>query len=422
MHKSKIKLKVYPMQMIIALILMLLPMTIILEKITGINAFDYLDEAWTIFCITYVFISAIRRKIKRSDLIFVVFVIILAIIGLVSNMIFEIIDNWFAIAIDALSLFKIFLPYIVMKYIAVNDKQMLIAKYILPFAKLLILSATLFGILTELGFTNMYIADLRYGLKAFYFIFNSEPRFGYIMACCMLIVLIVEENKTKEKIYSILCIFNMILTTKGSVYIVIVCYIVFTILWKKQAKMTPIQAIPLSIAGIVASTFQINNYLRDTTSPRMLLLKYSFVTANDHFPFGSGFATYGSDMASRNYSPLYYKYRFHREYGLTPKRGMFLNDSLLSMFFAQFGYIGTAIFAVLVGIIFMHINNINVYKKAKALTLAIFIGLVASCLGSALIKSNIGVLSISIIGLVCGYTDNTFNKKEKSTRLKIKFQ
>ena len=250
MHKSKIKLKVYPMQMIIALILMLLPMTIILEKITGINAFDYLDEAWTIFCITYVFIAAIRRKIKRSDLIFVVFVIILAIIGLVSNMIFEIIDNWFAIAIDALSLFKIFLPYVVMKYIAVNDKQMLIAKYILPFAKLLILSATLFGILTELGFTNMYIADLRYGLKAFYFIFNSEPRFGYIMACCMLIVLIVEENKTKEKIYSILCIFNMILTTKGSVYIVIVCYIVFTILWKKQAKMTPIQAIPLSIAAL----------------------------------------------------------------------------------------------------------------------------------------------------------------------------
>lgn len=421
MLKSKIKLNFYPMQLIIAIVLMLLPMTIILQRITGIDLFDYLDEVWSIFCIAYIVIAAMQRKIKRSDIIFLVILIITELIALLGNIIFGICKDWFAVAVDSLSLFKVFLPFIVMKYIGQKDKQMYIAKYMLPFAKLLVLASTLFGILTELGFTHMYKAEERYGLKAFFFIFDSEPRFGYIIACCMLIVLLVEKNKTKETFYSILCIFNMVLTTKGSVYMIFVCYIGFLILWRKQSKMTAIQTIPLAIVATAASTLQINTYLKDAESPRMLFLKYGFVTANKYFPLGSGFATYGSDMAKRVYSPLYYEYKFNKVFGMSQKRDMFLTDNYFAMIFGQFGYIGAGLFAILMFIIFRTINNINIYKKAKALTLAMLLGLLISSLGSAIFKINIGVLCMSVMGLACGYSDFDFEKKEKSTRLKIHF-
>lgn len=419
MFKSKIKLNFYPMQLIIAAIMILLPMTIILQRITGLDLFDYLDEVWSIFCIVYVFIAAIQRKINRSDIVFLVVLVVTEFIALLGNIIFGICKDWFAIAVDALSLFKVFLPFIVMKYIGQKDRQMFIAKYMLPFAKLLVLASTLFGILTELGFAHMYKAEERYGLKAFFFIFDSEPRFGYIIACCMLVILLVEKSRSKEIIYSVLCIFNMVLTTKGSVYMVFICYIGFLILWRKQSKMTAIQALPLALATTAASTLQINTYLKDAQSPRMLFLKYGFVTANKYFPLGSGFATYGSDMAKRVYSPLYYEYKFNKVYGMSQKRDMFLTDNYFAMIFGQFGYIGTALFGVLMVIMFRTINNINIYKRAKALTLAMLIGLLISSLGSAIIKMNIGVLCVSLMGLACGYSNHEVNKESTSTRLRI---
>lgn len=421
MLKTKIKLDIHPIQLIFAGVLMLLPMTIMLEKYTGIGAFDYVDELWSIFCVIYVFLTLIRRNIKRSDTIFVVLVFVCALLGIMGNLIYNIIDDWFSIAVDALCLFKVFFPFIVMKYIGEKDDKLYIARYMLGFSKILILLSSVFGVLTQLGYTKMYLGEARYGLKPYFFVFNSEPRFGYIIACCMLVILLVEKNEIKEHFYTILGIFNMVLTTKGAVYIVFVCYIMFNILWRRKNKMTPGQAMPLAVAGIIASTVQIKMYLTRADSPRMIFLKYGFVTANSYFPFGSGFATYGSDMAGRLYSPLYYQYKFHKIYGLNPKQTMFLTDCYYAMIFGQFGYFGAAIFLILIVIMFIQVNSINIPKKAKAFTLAIFIGLIVTGLGSALIKTNIGVLSMSMIGLMCGYSQHNYKKEYTGSKLSVHF-
>lgn len=419
MLKTKIKLDIHPMQLCFAIVLMMLPMTIIFQKYTGINAFDYLDELWSIFCVVYVFITLIRRNIKRNDVIFIVLVLICAFFGVMGNIMYNVIDDWFSIAVDMLCLFKVFFPFIVMKYIGQKDKDLYIARYMLPFAKILIIISTIFGFLTQLGYTDMYLGDERYGMKPYYFIFDSEPRFGYIIACCMLVVLLIEKNRTKENIYTLLGIINLVFTTKGAVYVIIVCYIGFLILWRKTNKMTPVQAAPLGVAGAVVSMFQIRTYLSNAETPRMLFLKYGFVTANNYFPLGSGFATYGSDMAGRLYSQLYYRYGFHKIYGLNPRQRFFITDCYYAMIFGQFGYIGAAIFIILMVIMFLQINSINIPKKAKAFTLAMFIGLIISGLGSALIKMNIGVLAMSMIGLICGYSKHNYEKEYTGSTLNI---
>ena len=88
--------------------------------------------------------------------------------------------------------------------------------------------------------------------------------------------------------------------------IILVVYIVLSFIWrrKKETKFTTGNTLILSICIMIASTLQINTYLRDEESPRMVLLRYGFKTANKYLPFGSGFATYGSDMAARYYSEI----------------------------------------------------------------------------------------------------------------------
>lgn len=60
--------------------------------------------------------------------------------------------------------------------------------------------------------------------------------------------------------------------------------------------------------------------------------------------------------------------------------------------------------------------------------MALFIGIVVSAIGTAIIKSSIGVYIFAVLGLVCGYSEqnfteekeNDFQKYKAVKRLKIK--
>ena len=116
-------------------------------------------------------------------------------------------------------------------------------------------------------------------------------------------------------------------------------------------------------------------------------------------------------MAARNYSVLYKLYGFQNRYGLSMENKSFLNDCYLGMVFGEFGYIGAIIFAVMLAFIFIPINKITISKGIKILTLSIFIALVISSLGTAIIKSSIGVFVMCILGMVCGYDKAYKNSK-----------
>jgi hypothetical protein len=69
--------------------------------------------------------------------------------------------------------------------------------------------------------------------------------------------------------------------------------------------------------------------------------------ANTYFPFGSGFATFGSHMASLQYSPLYSSRGYGKFYGMSPGNGAFLSDTFWPIVIAQFGYIGLILFLLI---------------------------------------------------------------------------
>lgn len=400
---NKFRFKLYPRELLFSFFIVMLPASLPLEINFGITQVAYADEILCIICGFYILYLSFKKGIKGSDFALIVLFIICALIGLIGNAFSKVISNLLPIIVDLICLAKMFFVFLVYKEVAKADAKMIMMKYLCNIAKLTIILGAIFGTISlfvDLGMSG----EKRYGIPSFGFIFQNEGRYGYIVACCLIIILICEKRKNKIHFYELLSALNIIYTTKGVCYIILVCYIIFNIMWRKRDKLSPGNIVALIIGGTLASSLQINIYLRDYNSPRVRLIRYGFKTANKYFPFGSGFATYGSDMAMKNYSKLYDLYGFNKLYGLSREVGNCLNDCYLGMVVGQFGYIGTAIFVIMLFMVFIPINKINLGKKVKALAISIFIGLVISSIGTAIIKSSIGVFTFAILGIVCGYS------------------
>lgn len=407
-----LKFKISPREFIFSLFLILLPFSLYADYHINIPALSYVDETLCIICIVYTLYFSFKKGIKGTDLTLLILMIICSAFGFIGNFIYKLISQPMPILVDFICLVKIFVTFIVYKQVAQYDTKRRMINYLAPISKLLIWSGSICGFISiffDIGMTG----ERRYGIPQYNFIFVSGSRYGYIIACCLLILMFTNISKKKLNIYKILTAFNLIMITKGVVLIILVSYLALSLLWrnKKETKFTPANITFLSVIILIASIFQINTYIRDLESPRMTLLKYGFVTANKYFPFGSGFATYGSDMAARNYSVLYKLYGFQNRYGLNMENKSFLNDCYLGMVFGEFGYIGAIIFAIMLAFVFVPINKITLSKGIKILTLSIFIALVISSLGTAIIKSSIGVFVMCILGMVCGYDKAYKNSK-----------
>lgn len=400
----KLTFKLSLRELIFAFFIVLLPFSLFAEKKLGLSFFAYSDEILCIICILYTLYFSFKKGIKGIDLTMLILLIVCSVITLCGNLINKLITNWFPIIVDLVCLAKIFTVFIVYKLVGERDTKKRVISYLVPVCKATIVLGTFFGIISQFVNLGMTTPNRRYGILPYSFIFENEGRYGYIVTCAFLILLMAKLPKKQEQIYEALMIFNIILTTKGVAYIIGVCYIIFVIMWKNTLKLNARTLALLIIGGGAASTFQINTYLRDSESPRVTLIKYGFKTANTYFPFGSGFATYGSDMAAKNYSRLYIRYGFENRYGLSLINSTCLNDCYFGMVVGQFGYIGMVVFLVMLFLVFVPLDKILINKRVKALTVSIFIGLLISSIGTAIIKSSIGVFSMAVIGLICGYS------------------
>ena len=65
----------------------------------------------------------------------------------------------------------------------------------------------------------------------------------------------------------------------------------------------------------------------------------------DYLPFGSGLGTFATNAAAVHYSPLYFKYRLNKIWGLSPDFNSFLADAFYPTL-AEFGLVGVILFIV----------------------------------------------------------------------------
>ena len=98
------------------------------------------------------------------------------------------------------------------------------------------------------------------------------------------------------------------------------------------------------VFAVVAIGYQIINYyvLMGVGSARAMLTLAGPFVAWDHFPFGSGWATFGSAFSAEPYSPVYGMYRMAGIWGLSPDYPAFVSDTYWPMVLGQTGFFGFA--------------------------------------------------------------------------------
>lgn len=387
---------------ILSFVILFLPVALALELNLGVKYVGYADEIFSVLMTLYLLMLGINKQLERRDEIFLIILIVFTLIGLVSNFFSGLLKDLSLIALDAFWQWKVFVSFLGAKYLSRYDTRGRLLPTLSAFAKLLIVAAFVCGVLSfwvDLGMTKGY----RYGIPSYSFIFGNEGRYGIIIAVALMIILMDDARKKNEMFYVVLAIVDMLLSTKGVVYIIIpiflVLYLLFSVVAKRQKLNGPLIALVVIIA-VFASGYQITEYLMDVEAPRSLLIQYGFITANTYFPLGSGFGTYGSEVAASHYSPLYVQYGWTDKWAMSKDNGFALNDNYLGTIVGETGYFGLLLFLIMVYMIFRQINTMKLRPVAKAMGLTLFVCMMVTFIATGIMKSSIGIMVFIVLGIL----------------------
>lgn len=354
--------------------------------------FQYADEFVTFILFIHLFLKFITKKLKIGIELKKISIIcfLLMILGMCSNFISGVQTNLYIIILDVVSIMKIFICTIAIANMLNLNHAKKISKSLSFLVKLFLISGLIFLPISQLYDIGMR-GTLRYGIWSYKFIFGYEHVYSSLILFSLMI-LYSNDNMENKKFYLIISIIQMIFTTKGPSIIWggVILFLIFSLKNKNKIKVKHI--VFLAIIGILLGGYQINSYLLNVNAPRYLFYKYGAITANRYFPLGSGFATFGSDMAADNYSKLYYSYGFNSLFGMSPNNKAFLNDNYWPMIYAQFGWIGLIGLLYCFYLVFLVIQKSKMNYFNKSILISVFVYLLVHSLGSSILTSSVAII------------------------------
>lgn len=372
------------------------------EALSGsIFVMRYVDEAVFVVLALFLFIRLIRGLCTKAVKCSLLILVGISCIGLCGNALFQVQESYFAIIVDWCGCIKAPVSFLAIYEAIQGDESYQISNTLRNFAKLIIISSTIFGTISL--FYNLGMSgEIRFGIPAFSYIFRQSHSLAIILISSVILISMTEQSKQQTYIYFALAAYSMILTTKGPSLIWVALTTLFFLQNNYTFRLKPRHMILIATVAVILGGYQITNYLLNTESPRYLLMKHAFVTINSHMPTGTGFATYGSDMAAKFYSPLYEEYGFNTYWGMSSQSGQFLNDNYWPMVIGQFGYIG------LILTIFLYLNILKLLQNGvKGYSTRILVAtgciyIAIHSLGSASLTSSMGVLLFFIFAIAAG--------------------
>ena len=361
-----------------------------------IGFFRYYDEILTaILFIRFIIIFLQNKcKIKKVDKIEIYILLgicLVMVIGLISNY-FSKLQSIKYILIDLFSCIEIFLLYCSLKHFKLNTNNIMnILTAFSKFMSIIIFFCGLLNIFFDIGMEY----DVRYGIKSFTFIYSNP---GTLVIVLVSLLAILDTNFRRNLLYIIMVVVSMLFTLRGLGIVTAGIYIVIRFLLAKENKIGLKQMLILLFISLLIGSSSIYTYFGEDT-PRSALLINGVKIANDYFPIGTGFGTYGSDVTKESYTDLYYTYELNKYYGLSENFSAFITDNYWPMIVAQFGWVGFIIVISIIVLIFLdvkkNINNIN----AGGLYI-IIIYIIISSVAAQLLAHYLGVLLFLIIALL----------------------
>lgn len=332
-----------------------------------IQIFHYFDEFLAILFFPVIMIYLVKNhgkiKVDKIDLRIALCLFLIIIIGVLSNILYGYQELKYVLS-DLLVFIKFFLVYFCFAIIYRNklkESEKIIS------TNIKFMTITLF-ILTILNyvFEIFPINTKRFGIGANQ-LFFGHPTTLAAVSVMLMVNLIFFEKKSNKKFYffilmQILLIMSSLRIKAIGFAVVSLILIIYVLKFNKKIKFLNILIIGLIC--LLIGYDQVVYYFTTDGSARAELLNTSIKIANDYFPIGTGFGTFGSYYSGVNYSPLYSMYGINNVWGLTEGDAGFLSDVFWPMILGQFGYIGMALYVYCIWLIFKKIQkNYDIIEK-----------------------------------------------------------
>lgn len=363
-------------------------------------AFGYSDEAVTLILLLSTLARALRRRgenvpiLSRRERMAIVTIIAFVVSGLYGNFANKIQTAFYPIAIDVFSCCKFFVS-LLFGYI-VFDGSTQLHRYIINEAKILLVIMIPFAIANQFADLGMNF-DSRFGFKSFQFVFAHPSSLNAAIVGILMLFMI---NPKKNLMWLVLCWGGMCLSLRSTGLAFAAASIALLLTSGNKRRF---HAVQLALVGLISAYIgwsQIQFYFGTVRSARAELTRVSFILAKRFAPFGSGFATFGSNITARPtyYSPLYYEYGLSSIQGLTIDQSSFLSDTFWPIVIGQFGWIGFILFTIICYLLIRGVWQRLINKGVPTLPVTLgflYLGL-ASFAGSSFFHPMSVYLSLSI--------------------------
>lgn len=360
---------------------------------------NYYDEILGLVGLIYLLNKAIRRRIDKLERSIASILFVITIIGLVSNFSAGLVSNIFAVLVDVLWLWKLYAIFLLFRNYAKSLRINDVLKRLCSFSKCCIIVVSLLSIVgqfVEIGVIDNTKNSIM-GLKAYGFFWQNAIQTGWLMFACLLLLSLSYQNTKVFYKYFLISVIPLALTFSSLVYCWLFVEVALIIMFREKSKFHMWYIGILAVGVGMFALNDINSYFL-SDSVRMIFIRYAVITANTYFPLGSGFATYGSEMAARYYSPLYIKYGWENLWALG-RTGKYLNDNFIASIIGQFGWIGFILYSLLVYILFRYFNTRTLNKIQRITAITTVITLAVVMIGSASAKSIMACCVLAILGL-----------------------
>ena len=382
--------------------------------------FQYFDEFYAVLCFPLCILAAIQHRLKkyitRPRIIALAFLVLFEGIGWLSSFVFHYQPLFNALA-DSLVSIKFFLSIgTSLLLFSASDRNKLL-RNLIPVMAVLTVFLFLFC-LADLLF-SLFPTDERFGLRSIRLFYSHQTIL--LTACSLLIAIWFRLSEFLQS--AVLVPLGMLgfvlaltLRAKSFATIAMAALFYYLILFRKRkpgllawlaggvaavavsAKQVAFYAIDfLNRLDSVPLVRRIASFLSDllgnnmedsyavvpvTETARGALMNRSLDVAADHFPLGSGWATFGSNFSIEPYSPLYYNYHMDTVWGLSPDYSEFVCDSFWPSLLAQTGWFGLLFFAGALVVVARAISGLwkqNRFRYASALVLFVYLLISSTC-------------------------------------------
>lgn len=250
------------------------------------------------------------------------------------------------------------------------------------------------------------VYEQRFGIDSEQLIF-AHPTY-MAASCCFLLSLYIICIKDSPKIVDICVIFVLVMLTcmtqrykaLGSILVLFALYLLQRFRTLRKVKYICIVICILAL-GVIAYDNIYFYFLSSEASrfPRGAIFQTSFIIAKDYFPFGTGFASFGSYFSGAYYSNVYSMYGLSNIYGMTVDNIEAISDNYWPMILGQTGIIGL-FFQILVWVkLYKKINLFDHDSNYYLSSMFIFLFLLISSTSESSIVNPIGVAMMMSLGL-----------------------